>query len=195
MTAGGEISAAAIPGVWRPKLTPHRDPRGLFVECFKAHELAHGAARAMTVAQVNYSTSSRGTIRGIHYFAGEGGQVKYVTCVHGEVLDVVVDVRLGSPTFGRWEAVRMSSADPAAVQIPLGLGHALMALSDNATLLYLCDTPYVPGLEKAIDPLDPELGLPWPAGMRLTLSSRDRAAPALREAGAQGLLPRYPGIK
>ncbi|WP_239646001.1 dTDP-4-dehydrorhamnose 3,5-epimerase family protein [Nocardiopsis valliformis] len=186
---GDEGPASVVPDVWRVGLCPHEDARGRFVEAFHQERLAAESGRLMTVRQVNYSVSRRGVVRGVHYFADPGGQAKYVTCVSGEVLDVAVDLRVGSPTYGRWESVRMDASRPRAVHVPVGLGHAFVALSEEAVMLYLCDSPYVPGLERTVHPLDPELALPWPDDLAPTLSERDRAAPSLARARADGLLP------
>lgn len=188
----GEGPAPVVPDVWRVGLRPHEDVRGRFVEAFHQERFAAESGRLMTVGQVNYSVSRRGVVRGVHYFAGPGGQTKYVTCVSGEVLDVAVDLRVGSPTYGRWEAVRMDASHPRAVHVPVGLGHAFVALSEEVVMLYLCDAPYVPGLERTVHPLDPELALPWPGDPAPTLSERDRAAPSLARARADGLLPAHP---
>ncbi|WP_193373443.1 dTDP-4-dehydrorhamnose 3,5-epimerase family protein [Nocardiopsis alkaliphila] len=188
----GEGPAPVIPDVWRVALRPHEDVRGRFVESFHQERFAAESGRLMTVRQVNYSVSRRGVVRGVHYFAGPGGQTKYVTCVSGEVLDVAVDLRVGSPTYGRWESVRMDASRPRAVHVPVGLGHAFVALSEEAVMLYLCDSPYVPGLERTVHPLDPELALPWSGDLAPTLSERDHAAPSLAEARADGLLPSHP---
>ncbi len=132
-------------------------------------------------------------VRGIHYADVPPGQAKYVTCVAGAILDVVVDVRAGSPTFGKWEAVTLEAESRRAVFIGEGLGHAFMALSDGATALYLCSTPYAPGREHGVHPLDPAVGIAWPSGGGLepVLSEKDAAAPALEEALRSGQLPRY----
>ncbi len=145
----------------------------------------------MQVAQANCSVSGRGVIRGIHFADVPPGQAKYVTCVHGAILDVVVDLRVGSPGYGRWSAVQLDDQNRRAVFIAEGLGHAFMALSDRATALYLCSTPYAPGREHGVHPLDPDLGIAWPAGRQAILSDKDAAAPSLDEAHAAGLLPSY----
>ena len=119
------------------------------------------------------------------------GQAKYVTCVSGEILDVVVDLRTGSPSFGRWEAVNIDAETRRAVYMAEGLGHAFMALSDQATVVYLCSTPYAPGREHGVHPLDPAIGIAWPADVELVLSQKDAAAPTMAEAERAGLLPGY----
>ena len=129
-------------------------------------------------------------VRGIHFADVPPGQAKYVTCVSGAVLDVVVDIRVGSPTFGDWEAVRLDDTDRRAVYLAEGLGHGFCALTGGATVAYLCSATYRPGHEHGIHPLDPELGITWPAGAP-ALSAKDADAPTLAQARAAGLLPRY----
>ena len=98
-------------------------------------------------------------IRGIHYADVPPGQAKYVTCVAGAILDVVVDLRAGSPTFGTWETVRLDDKDRRALFLAEGLGHGFQALSDSATVLYLCSTPYAAGREHGVNPMDPAIGI------------------------------------
>ena len=105
--------------------------------------------------------------------------------------DVVVDLREGSATFGRWDSVLIDDVHRRAVYVPEGLGHALLSLDDVTTVAYLCSAPYAPGREHAVHPLDPELGIQWPAGIEPLLSDKDRQAPTLAEAREQGLLPSY----
>ena len=169
------------------------DERGSFLEAFRGAEFAADLGYELDVAQVNTSVSRRGVIRGIHYADVPPGQAKYVTCVAGAVLDVVVDLRAGSPGFGKWEAVRLDDVDRQAVFLPEGLGHGFMALTDQATVLYLCSTPYAPGREHGVHPLDPVLGIGWPLGLECDplLSAKDATAPSLDEALAAGSLPRY----
>jgi dTDP-4-dehydrorhamnose 3,5-epimerase len=133
--------------------------------------------------------SARDVVRGIHFADVPPGQAKYVTCVAGAVLDVVVDIRVGSPTFGQWESVRLDDEERHAVYLAEGLGHGFCALTEQATVTYLCSSEYRPGREHGIHPLDAELGIAWPAAVPL-LSPKDAAAPSLAEARAAGLLPR-----
>ena len=130
-------------------------------------------------------------IRGIHFADVPPGQAKYVTCVSGAILDVVVDLRAGSPGFGRWEAVRLDDDSRRAVFLAEGLGHGFTALSDEATVLYLCSTAYAPGREHGVNPLDPAIGIAWPADAEPVLSDKDAAAPTLEQALRDGLLPPY----
>ncbi|MGQ0840974.1 dTDP-4-dehydrorhamnose 3,5-epimerase [Actinokineospora sp.] len=180
-----------IPGVWSADLTVHSDERGEFVEWYRSSRFTANTGVAFSIAQANMSISARGVIRGIHYFADDDGQAKYVTCASGEALDIAVDLRLGSPTFGHWTATPMSPREPRAVFLPRGIGHAFVALSDGAVMQYLCDREYVPGAERTIHPLDVDLALPWPADLPPIISERDRTAPTLRQARERDLLPRF----
>ncbi|WP_016698234.1 dTDP-4-dehydrorhamnose 3,5-epimerase family protein [Actinoalloteichus spitiensis] len=166
------------------------DHRGLFVAPFQEDAFVEAVGRPLRLAQTNHSVSRRGTVRGVHFSAVPPGQAKYIYCPQGALLDIVVDIRVGSPTFGRWEAVRLDSLDFHALYLAEGLGHAFVALEDDTLMTYLCSTGYRPASEHGINPLDPELGLPLPHD-GLVLSDKDRNAPALREAEAAGLLPRY----
>ncbi|MFE2596596.1 dTDP-4-dehydrorhamnose 3,5-epimerase [Streptomyces sp. NPDC059396] len=181
----------SVEGAWvqEPKLFP--DSRGSFHEWFKAADFTGAAGHSLQLAQANCSVSSLGTLRGIHFADVPPGQAKYVKCVRGAVLDVVVDIRVGSPTYRQWEAVRLDDVDHRAVYLAEGLGHAFMALSDDATVVYLCSEGYAPGREHGINPLDPALAIEWPEGITPLLSDKDAAAPTLAEAEASGLLPLY----
>jgi dTDP-4-dehydrorhamnose 3,5-epimerase len=172
----------------------HPDERVSFHETFRGEEFAANLGYRLDVAQVNCSVSRRGVIRGIHYSDLPPGQAKYVSCVSGAIVDVVVDLRTGSPGFGKWEAVRLDGENRRSLFLAEGLGHGFMAVSDQATVLYLCSTPYAPGREHGVNPLDPALGIGWPleeAPGEPVLSAKDAAAPSLDEALRDGLLPRY----
>lgn len=180
-----------IEGAWVLDPQIHRDDRGSFLEWYRGDELAACLGYRPEVAQANCSVSHRGVIRGVHFADVPPGQAKYVTCVSGAVFDVVVDLRAGSPTFARWEPVQLDDQARRAVYLAEGLGHAFMARSDQATVLYLCTTPYAPGREHGVHPLDPGIGIGWPDVADAVLSGKDAAAPALADALAQGLLPDY----
>ncbi len=183
----------SIEGAWVFTPQVHDDDRGSFAETFRGAEFAAALGYQLDVAQANCSVSRCGVIRGIHYADVPPGQAKYITCVAGEILDVVVDLRVDSPTFGRWEAVRLDAVARRAVFLAEGLGHAFTALTDGATALYLCSTPYAPGREHGVNPLDPAIGIAWPTegGGAPVLSEKDAAAPTLAEARKAGQLPRY----
>lgn len=167
------------------------DDRGHFVSPFQEAALIQALGHSLNLAQTNHSVSRRGTVRGVHFAEAPPGQAKYVYCPHGALLDVVVDLRIGSPTFGQWDAVRLDSVEFRAVYLPEGLGHAFVALEDYSAAAYICSTAYNAPRDHAINPLDPELGLPWPVDLVPILSERDTSAPTLAQALASGILPRY----
>jgi dTDP-4-dehydrorhamnose 3,5-epimerase len=180
-----------IGGAWTFTPAVHRDDRGYFLEWFRAQELAESLGYSLEIAQANCSVSRRGVIRGVHFASVPPGQAKYVTCVSGAVLDVIVDVRVGSPSYGRWEAVCLDDTSRRAVFLSAGLGHAFTALSEEATVIYLCSTAYSPGREQGVHPLDPAIGIEWPADTQPMLSGKDAAAPTLEQARDAGLLPSH----
>ena len=186
-----QVESLAIEGLWEitPVLRP--DDRGVFLEAYKADVISEAIGHPFTLKQMNVSVSSSGTVRGIHFADVPNGQAKFVQCMSGAILDVVVDIRVGSPTFGQWDAVELNSTSRKALYISEGLGHAFCALSDDATVGYLCSEPYSPTREHGIHPLDSTLALPWPEGSAALLSPKDAAAPTLEEALSSGLLPSY----
>jgi dTDP-4-dehydrorhamnose 3,5-epimerase len=191
---GAVMEALGIEGAWVYTPSVHGDDRGVFLEAFRGAEFAADLGYRLDVAQVNCSVSRRGVIRGIHYADVPPGQAKYVTCVAGAILDVVVDLRAGSPTFGSWETVRLDDEGRKALFLAEGLGHGFQALSDSATVLYLCSTPYAAGREHGVNPMDPGMRIGWrsteEAGEPI-LSDKDLAAPSLDEALRAGQLPQY----
>ncbi|MFI8296267.1 dTDP-4-dehydrorhamnose 3,5-epimerase [Streptomyces nigra] len=180
-----------IDGAWVLEPQLFEDDRGTFHEWYRGEEFREATGHDLTLAQANCSVSRRGVLRGLHYADVPPGQAKYVTCVRGAVLDVVADIRVGSPTFGQWEAVRLDDDGRRAVFLAEGLGHAFMALTDDATVVYLCSTGYDPRREHTVDALDPALGITWPDGLTPVLSPKDARAPSLAEAQEAGLLPSY----
>jgi dTDP-4-dehydrorhamnose 3,5-epimerase len=169
----------------------HHDERGVFLEFFTVGSLTEALGHGMPLAQANCSVSKRGTLRGIHFAQLPPGQAKYVTCAAGAVLDVVVDLRVGSPTFGTWDSAVLDEIDRRAIYLAEGLGHAFLALSDNATLVYACSDAYAPAREHGVHPLDPAIDIGWPKDVAPLLSPKDASAPTLEEALARGLLPNY----
>ena len=184
-----EIRELAVPDSYVLDLVSHGDTRGRFTEWYRADVLSQAMGHPLTLAQANHSVSSRGSLRGVHFALVPPGQAKYVYCPAGKVLDVVVDVRVGSPTFGVHDAVLLDSEQPRAVYLAEGLGHAFLALEDHSSVTYLVSSGYDPSREFGVSPLDPELDLPWPSDVEPELSAKDRNAPTLAEAREQGLLP------
>ncbi|WP_258726400.1 dTDP-4-dehydrorhamnose 3,5-epimerase family protein [Cellulomonas sp. NS3] len=190
-----ELRELAVPGAW--EITPRQfgDDRGVFLEWFKEKEFVDAVGHPLRLAQANLSVSAAGVVRGVHYADVPPGQAKYVTCPVGAVLDIVVDLRVGSPTFGTWDSVLLDDTDRRAIYLPEGVGHAFCSLQDGSTVTYLCSEGYAPEREHGVHPLDPDLAIAWPTAARdgsplePLLSPKDAAAPSLQEALAAGALP------
>jgi dTDP-4-dehydrorhamnose 3,5-epimerase len=183
-----------IPGAWEITPTLHGDGRGTFFEWFSDPEFGAVAGHGLDVRQANCSVSSAGVLRGLHFAQLPPGQAKYVTCVRGSVFDVVVDIRVGSPTYGRWDSVELDDHHRRSIYISEGLAHGFLALQDDSTVMYLCSAGYSPTREHTILATDPEVGVTWPdaaSGSQLMLSGRDQEAPTLAQVRAAGLLPTW----
>lgn len=176
------------------EVTPRQfpDDRGVFLEWYRFDALAEVVGHPLDLRQANTSVSHRGVVRGIHYADVPPSQAKYVTVAHGAVIDYVVDIRVGSPTFGQWEAVTLDTVDRRALYIAEGLGHCFVALADDTVVSYLVSEQFAPEREHGITPLDPTVGLELPFGPdELMLSSKDLEAPTLEQARTAGLLPTW----
>jgi dTDP-4-dehydrorhamnose 3,5-epimerase len=192
-----DVRALGIEGAW--EFTPKQwgDDRGVFLEAYKADVFTATVGHALTVKQVNTSVSAAGVLRGIHFADVGPSQAKYVTCSFGAILDVVVDIRVGSPTFGQWEGVVLDDVDRRALYLSEGLGHAFVSLADGSAVTYLCSEPYTPAREHEVHPLDPTIGIAFPTSARdgspltFELSAKDEGAPSLEAAAKSGLLPNY----
>ena len=186
-----------IPGAFEFIPRQFGDDRGVFFEWFKSSAFEEAVGRPLELQQANCSVSAAGVLRGIHFTDTPPGQAKYVTCTRGAFLDVIVDLRIGSPTFGTWDSVLIDDVDRRAVYLPEGLGHAILSLEDGSTVMYLCSIEYTPTLDRDINPLDPDLAIDWPplardgTALEYTLSDKDRAAPTLAQAIEAGYLPKY----
>jgi dTDP-4-dehydrorhamnose 3,5-epimerase len=180
----------SVPGAWEITPTVHGDERGVFFEWFSDREFAAMTGHRLDLRQANTSVSSAGVLRGLHFAQLPPSQAKYVTCLHGAVLDVVVDIRVGSPTFAQWDSVLLDDKDHRSIYISEGLAHGFVALQDDSTVSYLCSAGYSPEREHTICPTDPVIGVDWPV-TDPTLSDRDAAAPTLAEVQAAGLLPTW----
>jgi dTDP-4-dehydrorhamnose 3,5-epimerase len=182
----------AVPGAW--EITPqlHTDARGALFEWFTDSAFTSMTGHRFDLRQVNCSVSAAGVLRGVHFARLPPSQAKYVTCLHGQVLDVVIDIRVGSPTFGQWDSVLLDDRQRRSVYIAEGLGHAFLSLEDDSMVMYLCSAAYNPGREHPINALDPELNIKWPAlSGEPVMSDRDRDAPTLAQTEAAGLLPTW----
>ena len=192
-----DIKELTVPGALEVTPVVHGDPRGAFFEGFRADRFAQAVGHSFELAQANCSVSAAGAVRGIHFADVPPGQAKWITCPSGALLDVVVDIRVGSPTFGYWDAARLDDENRKVMYVPEGVGHAFMALEDRTVIQYLCSAPYAPGREHGVHALDPDIGIDWPttgrggSPLEPLLSERDARAPMLSDAERSGLLPSY----
>ncbi len=180
-----------IPGAWEISHDLYHDDRGLFYEWFTQREFSEVTGHPFELKQANCSVSGAGVLRGLHFAQVPPGQAKFVTCVRGSVFDVVVDIRVGSPTFGQWASTRLEEEVYRSVYISEGLAHGFIALEDDSMVTYLCSAPYAPDREHTIAAMDPQLAIDWPAVDVLRMSDRDRDAPTLIAVRDAGLLPTW----
>lgn len=181
-----------IAGAYEITPVAYPDERGSFLEWYRFDALEAVAGRSLELRQANLSTSRRGVVRGVHFADISPGQAKYVTVVSGAVTDLVVDIRVGSPTFGEVCAIELDDVDRRAVFIEEGLGHAFVARTEGAVVSYLVSNVYDPAREHGLTPLDPALALHrWFDPESAVLSEKDRSAPTLSKAAEQGLLPKF----
>jgi dTDP-4-dehydrorhamnose 3,5-epimerase len=159
----------------------HRDDRGFFCETYRREwHLAAGIPAQEEFVQDNHSRSSRGVVRGMHFQVGEG-VAKLVRCSRGQILDVVVDLRRRSPTFGAWEGFELDDVSMRALYVPVGFAHGFCVLSEVADVVYKQTRYYDGAMERGIAWDDPEIAIRWPQGIELSVSSRDAQAPQLGE--------------
>ena len=175
-----KLTPLGIDGVWLAESPIFNDERGSFREWFKFDAVTSEKIPKFKVVQSNTSISSKGVIRGIHFSQGTFPQSKWVTCLRGEILDVVVDLREQSPTFGKWISVPLESTTGKSLFIDSGLGHAFIALEDETIVTYSLSSTYNSKFEMGISPLDPDLKIDWPLS-DWVLSEKDKNAPTLKE--------------
>jgi dTDP-4-dehydrorhamnose 3,5-epimerase len=187
-----KVEPLSIEGAWECIPQVHADTRGSFLEWFRGDALQAATRRRFDVVQANHSVSRRGVVRGIHFADVPPGQAKYVYCAAGAALDVVVDLRIGSPTFGQSTSVVIDDVERRGVFVSEGLGHGFLSLRDDTAVCYLINSVYQPAVERAINPFDAELALPWHEHVDEPMASdRDLAAPTLQQVLADGQLPTY----
>lgn len=190
-----EFKSLGIKGAWLAKSKIHYDDRGSFQEWFKFTDIQNSIGVRFDVKQSNVSKSSKGVLRGIHYSLAPKGQAKWVTCIAGRVIDLVIDLRPNSPTFKKFELIELNGDDDQAIIVGPGLGHGFISLEDRSTISYLMDSPYSPNEEFDINPLDTDLAINWPLDLiggasGLKLSKKDSKAPKLAERAAANQLPK-----
>ena len=183
-----------ISGSWKIDFQKFDDNRGFFYESFKEEDFKKLIGRNLNIKQTNTSSSSKGSVRGIHYALVPPSQAKLVQCQRGSIKDYVIDIRVGSPTFGQFEEIELNENSASAVFIEEGLAHAFVALENQTVVTYFVTEKYNPEREKGINPFDKTLNVQWP-DLELVLSEKDKQAISLEEAKNQGLLPSFDECK
>jgi len=184
----------SIDGSWKIEFQKFNDNRGFFYESFKEEDFKNLIGRNLNIKQTNTSSSSKGSVRGIHYALVPPSQAKLVQCQRGSIKDYVIDIRVGSPTFGQFEIIELSENSASAVFIEEGLAHAFVALENQTVVTYFVTEKYNPEREKGINPFDKTLNVKWP-DIELILSEKDKQAISLEEAKNQGPLPTFDECK
>ena len=190
----GSIVDLPLPGAWVFCPQVFGDSRGSFHEGFRAEQFVEHLGYPFEVAQANVSRSSQDVVRGLHVADVPPGQAKFVTCVAGAIWDVVVDLRRGSPTFGKHVVVELSAANNRGLFVPLGCGHGFLATTPEATVHYLVTEAYNPQAEFEVDAFDPQLGIDWGVTKAQAIqSAKDAAAPSL--SAVMDRLPVYKEVR
>lgn len=184
------LTELSISGLYLLESPVWGDDRGFFREWFKFDDFAAHSV-GFHVRQANLSMSERNVVRGLHYSLAPEGQAKVVTCTYGTLDDVIVDVRVGSPTFGRVEVVQLGANEERGVLLPAGVAHGFCVTSDQAALTYLLSSPFNAPMELEVNPFDEELGIAWNLTGAAIVSEKDKAAPSLAERAAKGQLPQF----
>jgi dTDP-4-dehydrorhamnose 3,5-epimerase len=180
-----EFEPLEVEGAFLVRPEPHADARGWFARVFSVEDFA-AEGLEVAIEQVNLAvTEQPGTVRGLHYQLPPGAEAKLIRCVSGAIFDVVVDLRPGSSTFGRWAGRELTAEDGHAVYVPPGCAHGYQALTPGARALYHASSAYAPELERGIDHADPDLGIAWPLPP-VNLSEKDRSLPGLGDAELAG---------
>jgi dTDP-4-dehydrorhamnose 3,5-epimerase len=180
----------SISGSWKIEFQKFDDNRGFFYESFKEEDFKNQIGRSLNIKQTNTSSSSKGSVRGIHYALVPPSQAKLVQCQRGSIKDYVIDIRIGSPTFGKFEEIELNENSATAIFIEEGLAHAFVALENQTVVTYYVTEKYNPEREKGINPFDKTLNVKWP-DIELLLSEKDKQAISLEEAKSQGILPTF----
>jgi dTDP-4-dehydrorhamnose 3,5-epimerase len=185
-----KLTELSIPGLYLLESPVWSDARGYFREWYKRGDFDE-CGLEFPIQQGSLSMSKRNVIRGLHYSLAPEGQAKLVTCVYGELDDFIVDIRVGSPTFGRIEVIHLCSDEERSVLVPVGVAHGICATSEIAMLSYLLSSPFNGPIELEINPFDSELKVPWTLTGEALVSDKDKTAPSLEERRAANQLPLY----
>ena len=185
-----KLTELSIPGLFLLESPVWSDSRGFFREWYKSGDFKECGVD-FPIQQGSLSTSKRGVIRGLHYSVAPEGQAKLVTCVYGELDDVIVDIRVGSPTYGAIEVIHLAANEERSVLVPVGAAHGICVTSEVAVLTYLLSSPFNAPMELEIDPFDPTINVPWALSGEPLVSEKDAAAPTLEQRRAANELPVY----
>ena len=186
-----KITELEIKGSWLLDSQVFNDDRGTFSEWFKSEAFEKETGENFAPAQANVSTSKLGTLRGVHFSLAKSGQAKLIMCASGEIQDVIVDLREGSPTFGHHQSIRLEQQSGKSLFISKGLGHGFLSLADSSTVVYLVSSKYSPSEEFGVNPIDPDLNIKWWLDQSVfNLSEKDSKAGSLRALAEANRLPR-----
>jgi dTDP-4-dehydrorhamnose 3,5-epimerase len=180
----------SIPGLFVLESPVWGDDRGSFREWFKDEDFRE-AGVDFHARQANLSISKRDVVRGLHYSMAPEGQAKVVACAHGELDDVIVDIRVGSPAYGRCEVVHLAAGEERSVYVPVGVAHGFCVTSESGALVYLLSSPFNAPVELEINPFDDEIKVPWTLTGEAVMSPKDASAPSLRQRREANELPRF----
>ena len=190
-----KVEQLSIPGAFIIESQIHHDSRGNFWEWYKNSAFQEHTGIQFDAKQTNISVNKEFVVRGIHYSLSNLGQSKLVTCLSGSIIDVIVDIRVGSPTFGKAICIELDALDGRSVFLGPGLGHGFMSVKNHTVVAYILDSEYSAQREYEINPLDTDLNIDWdqrnPEKFTLTLSEKDRNAPTLGNRISNNLLPLY----
>jgi dTDP-4-dehydrorhamnose 3,5-epimerase len=180
------LHATRLPGLVLVEPGVHGDERGFFCETYRGEwHSALGISEGEGFVQDNHSRSSHGVLRGMHFHVGDG-VAKLVRCARGRILDVAVDLRVGSPTYAQWEGVELDEESMHELYLPVGFAHGFCVLSEVADVLYKQTAYYDPAVERSIAWNDPDVGIDWPLPVeKLIVSERDASAPSLSEVAGE----------
>lgn len=185
-----DMKPLAIDGAWLVNSPILEDQRGFFREWFKLSEISETTKHKFSIEQANISYSHKNVVRGIHFSSAPNGQAKWITCVNGAIRDIVVDIRINSPTYGNYITVDLEADSGNSIFIEANLGHAFLSLADETVVTYLLSSPYSPSHEYEINAMDPEINIDWGIPRKdLKFSPKDAVAPSLADRLAKGKLP------
>ena len=185
-----KLTELGIPGLFLLESPVWGDERGFFREWFKFGDFEDEGIE-FHARQANLSMSQRNVVRGLHYSLAPEGQAKVVTCVYGELDDVIVDVRVGSPSFGSWEMVHLAAREERSVLLPVGVAHGFCVTSEQAALSYLLSSPFNADAELEINPFDVEVDVAWSIPGEAIVSEKDASAPSLAQRLGANELPLF----